>query len=208
VPIHCPRVHVTTVFNTYSNTVSHLSFRARCAEQHKPASTPHIFRDTALRRRHITSYSSLPHRTTATTLPHPPTMTSYAYLEELRMRTHGPRYVMCNAMRVHRRFIWVIFASISLLSARHLLVEQNIHFPLQLYFNQLGVAGLIALWPCFRWQDTQKLFHGWSRPWRPMTRGTILIIASMCISSLSTICTLQAILHFHNLPTLIMMTVR
>ncbi|KAF2448048.1 hypothetical protein P171DRAFT_237000 [Karstenula rhodostoma CBS 690.94] len=124
--------------------------------------------------------------------------------EPLTGPTCGPRYVICNAVRVHRRFIWVICAGISLLSARHLLVEQNIHYPLQLYFNHIVIVGFIAL-RSSKWQGTQRLFRERSQPWWPMTRGSILLTASLCFASLSTICTLQAILHVQNPPTLVMM---
>ena len=136
-------------------------------------------------------------------------MIPHAYLQKLGMPTIcGPRYVTCNAVCVHRRFIWVVCASISLLSARYLLVEQNIHYPLQLYCNQLAITGFIALRPCLGWRYIQKVFRGKSQPWRSITRGTVLITASVCFTSLSTICILEATLHFHNLPTLVMMTVR
>jgi peptidoglycan/LPS O-acetylase OafA/YrhL len=136
-------------------------------------------------------------------------MASFACLKEPHTETAcDPRHALCNIVHNHRRLIWVICASISLLSARHLLVEQNIHYPLQLYFNQLIVAGLITLWPYRRWQDTRELFRKRSQSRRPITWGTVLLAVSMCFMSLSIICTLQAILHFQNLPTLVMMTVR
>lgn len=114
----------------------------------------------------------------------------------------GPHYVLFNTIRVHRRFLWIICASISLLSARHLLVEQNIHYPLQLYFNYIAITGLHWIW------QTQRLVGEKPQPWRPLTRETALLTASMCLASLSTLCTLQAILHVQNLPTLVMMVVR
>lgn len=136
-------------------------------------------------------------------------MIPYAYLREFRMQTLcGPRSVTCSAIRVHKPFIWVICASISLLSARHLLVEQNIHYPLQLYFNQLAVTAIMALRPRLGWRYVQKLFRGESQLCRSMTRGTALLVASVCSTSLSTICILQATLHFYNLPTLVMISVR
>ena len=136
-------------------------------------------------------------------------MIPYEDLVALPMRTIlCPRYIACDTVFARKRFIWVICASISMLSARHILVEENIHYPLQLYFNQLAVIGLMALRSCFGWRDIQKSFRGSSQSWRFMTRGTVLITASMCFMSLSTICTLQAILHFHNLPTLVMMILR
>lgn len=167
-----------------------------------------ITEDTALRSRHIAVYPSIPPRVPATKLPSS-TMTSVTYLGEPHTETTcGPRHAIFNTVRGRQHLIWIICASISLLSARHLLVEQNIHYPLQLYFNQLVVAGLITLWPYRRWQDTWELFREGSQSRRPITWGTILLAASMSFMSLSIICTLQAILHFQNLPTFFMMTVR
>lgn len=41
-----------------------------------------------------------------------------------------------------------------------------------------------------------------------MTKGTALVTASVCFMYVSTICFLQAVLHFYNLPVLVMITVR
>ncbi|KAF1924465.1 uncharacterized protein M421DRAFT_72346 [Didymella exigua CBS 183.55] len=107
---------------------------------------------------------------------------------------------------VHRRLVWLVCTSISLLSARHLLVEQNLHYPLQLYFGQLVITAFVALQPCWTWPETQEPFRERPESRSSATWGTILFLTSMCLTALSTICALQAILHFQNLPTLIMMT--
>lgn len=136
-------------------------------------------------------------------------MATSPYVEiSLAEPTRGFRYLVRDAMRVYKRFIWVICASISLISARHLLVEQNIHYPLQLYFGHIAVAGFIASRPFWTWEDTPKLLRARPQPSRFINRGTVLVTASMCFASLSTICTLQAVLHVQNLPTLVMMIVR
>lgn len=123
------------------------------------------------------------------------------------------KHVMCASqlsasIRVYRSFAWIFSASISLLSARHLLVEQNLHYPLQLYFNQLAVTAIISLLPCLEWQRILRLFREDSGFKHCTTKGTALLVASMCCTCLSTICFLQAALHFYNLPTLAMSTVR
>jgi hypothetical protein len=112
------------------------------------------------------------------------------------------------AFPIHGRVAWLACASIALLSARHLLVEQNLHYPLQLYFAQLAVSALVALRPCWTRQDVQEPFRERPEPRGSATRGMVLLVTSMCLMSVSTICALQAILHVQNLPTLIMMTVR
>ncbi|KAF2020563.1 hypothetical protein BU24DRAFT_416233 [Aaosphaeria arxii CBS 175.79] len=130
-------------------------------------------------------------------------MTRYEHCMQTLCR---PPFVTCSALQAYKPFVWVFCASISLLSARHLLVEQNIHYPLQLYFNQLAVTAIILFRPRLGWQYVQKLSRGDLQLWNSMTRGTSLLFTSMCFTSLSTICMLQAILHFYNLPTLAMIT--
>ncbi len=120
----------------------------------------------------------------------------------------GSQSVVSSALRVHRPLVWVICATVSLLSARHLLVERNMHYPLQLYFNQLFLTAVFAWRPRQAWRRVQKLRRGESQLWRLMMRGIALLTASVCFTSLSTICILQATLHFYNLPVLAMITVR
>lgn len=131
-------------------------------------------------------------------------MTAPVHLPEIHTESVSvPRRDMFNTARGHGRFIWFICASLSLLSSRHLLVEQNIHYPLQLYFNQLAVAVLLT--SCRHWKlpDDKEIFRE-----RLQFRKTGLVAASLCSMSLSIICAFQAILHLQNLPTLVMMTVR
>jgi hypothetical protein len=136
-------------------------------------------------------------------------MIPHAYIGKTRMQTLcESRFAMSSAIRVYKPLIWVVCASISLLSARHLLVERNMHYPLQLYFNQLFFTAILAWRPRLAWRCVQRLSRGESQLWTSMTKGTALLIASMCFTSLSTICLLQATLHFYNLPILAMITVR
>jgi hypothetical protein len=136
-------------------------------------------------------------------------MTAHAYFEEPHTEPQcNPQHAVRNALRVYKRLAWIISACISLLSARHLLVEQNLHYPLQLYFSQLIVTALIALRPYWIRHDNQGPFRERPKPRGSQARGTVLIATSTCLMWLSTICALQAILHFQNLPTLVMMTVR
>ncbi|KAF2129832.1 hypothetical protein P153DRAFT_315118 [Dothidotthia symphoricarpi CBS 119687] len=100
------------------------------------------------------------------------------------------------------RALWTLFASTSLLSSRHALVEKNIHYPLQLNFNHLVATGLIS-W-LFLQPDNTLDIH--PKPKKPMTRKTALVAFAMSLMSISAICTQQAILHFQNLPTLVMIT--
>ncbi|RMZ71673.1 hypothetical protein GMOD_00006814 [Pyrenophora seminiperda CCB06] len=80
------------------------------------------------------------------------------------------------------------------------------HYPLQLYFNQLVFTAILVWRPRPAWRCVQRLSRGESQLWRSITKGTALLQASMCFTSLSTICILQATLHFYNLPILAMIT--
>lgn len=158
----------------------------------------------------MTSVATLPHHTPRRALPPSSAMVAYTdqHEEFLTAPKPGARYLVANAILHHRRFLWVVCASIALLSARHLLVEQNIHYPLQLYFNHLAVTGLLALRPYWTWKSNQKLFCARPQLSRLVTRGTVLLAASTGVTALSTICTFQAVLHVQNQPTLVMMIVR
>lgn len=132
-----------------------------------------------------------------------------AYVRKARAESMSGRLnATYDAARIQRQLLWAVCACISLLSARHLAVERNIHYPQRLYFNQLAVAGLMALRPCLGWGHIQRPFRRKLRPWRSMTKGTALIATSVCFMYVSTICFLQAVLHFYNLPVLVMITVR
>jgi hypothetical protein len=112
------------------------------------------------------------------------------------------------AFPIHGRLAWLVCASIAVLSARHLLVERNLHYPLQLYFAQLAVSALFALRPFWSRKDAQPSFRERPEARASATRGVVLLVTAMGLGSVATICALQAILHVTNLPTLILMTVR
>lgn len=132
-----------------------------------------------------------------------------AYVRKARAESLSGRLsATYDAARIQRQLLWAVCACISLLSSRHLVVERNIHYPQRLYFNQLAVTGITALRPCLGWGHVQRPFRRTLRPWRSMTKGTALVTASVCSMYVSTICFLQAVLHFYNLPVLVMITVR
>jgi hypothetical protein len=121
--------------------------------------------------------------------------------------TSFPTPASPSAFPIHGRLAWLVCASIAVLSARHLLVERNLHYPLQLYFAQLAVSALFALRPFWSRKDAQASFRERPEARASATRGVVLLLTAMCLGSLSTVCALQAILHVTNLPTLILMTV-
>lgn len=101
------------------------------------------------------------------------------------------------------RCVWAVSAVVSVLSSRYLLVELNVHFPFHLHLLQLATAGLGAA-ALHLWHRSASS----TRPSHPSTEpGWRLLLPLATLMALSTILSLQAILHFLNLPTLLMMTV-
>lgn len=134
------------------------------------------------------------------------TMSSINLKQQFR---HIPRELIDNLYirwQCQSRLLWTTSALTSLLSARHLLVKSNYHFPLFLFPAQLIVATTVTLLQC-PWR--RKAQHAEdSLPWSNyMRRESLMVIGAMCFTSLSMVCMLQAILHSKNLPTLVMLTV-
>jgi hypothetical protein len=102
--------------------------------------------------------------------------------------------------------LWVVFASTSLLSARHILVESNFHYPVLVYLAQLFMTTIVVTIQ-IPWRDKARR-HSSGRPSpRRIRRGTLLALGAVSFTALSMLCMLQAILHFTNLPTLVMLVV-
>lgn len=123
--------------------------------------------------------------------------------------SHLPRELIDNLYtewQYQSRLLWTASALTSLLSARHLLVESNYHFPLFLFPAQLIVATTVILLQ-YPWR--RKAQHTEDPlPWRSyMRRKPLMVMGAMFFTSLSMVCMLQAILHSKNLPTLVMLTV-
>ena len=119
------------------------------------------------------------------------------------------RHKIGSALQDHRWPIWLICSAVSLLSTRHLLIEQYLHYPLQLYINQLIATAAISLclhsWPRSRKDQGAGEQERWVKTSR---RGRSLVISVQYFAmAQSLICTMQAVLHFTNLPALVMLTV-
>ncbi|KAF1843628.1 uncharacterized protein K460DRAFT_316190 [Cucurbitaria berberidis CBS 394.84] len=133
-------------------------------------------------------------------------MTSHSKLEKPNsVSPHDFRRSIRNTIQNPHRLLWLGCATVSLLSARHLLVEQNVHSPLQLYIYQLAAAAtfIFCLHPWRRKvQETSE-----QEQWKKATvQGTLMVAGAHCLLAISMSCTMQAILHFRNFPVLIFMT--
>ena len=118
----------------------------------------------------------------------------------------GLLQIIHDTIQGHQQPIWLLFAAVSLLSARHLLIEKNVHYPVQLYLHQIVATAIIALVLHLRQRRTHvaKNHESWAMP----SAGETLPVASAhSFAAMSIFCTLQATLHFTNLPTLVMLTV-
>ncbi|KAF1946397.1 hypothetical protein EJ02DRAFT_462439 [Clathrospora elynae] len=130
-------------------------------------------------------------------------MTAHLRLEDAGEKNSHDRQTTHDAFEKHRRLVWLMCATTSLLSARHILVEQNLHYPLQTYFNQIAATAFFAvcLYPWQRKVQVVRQEHRWKRS----LQGTLIVAAAHCFGSLSMFLILQAILHTANLALLAMM---
>lgn len=135
-------------------------------------------------------------------------MTARGRLERIDEDQESPfqRRTVCDRLQDYRQLGWLACATTSLLTTRHLLIERNLHYPLQLYITQIAATALVAF-----------LFH----PWRPSAQhaseqdqrrkrpvqGGLLLAASNLLQAVSAFCIVQAVLHTSNLPLLCMITV-
>lgn len=106
----------------------------------------------------------------------------------------------------HPRFIWTLCVIASLLSSRYLLVESNFHYPTLLYLAQLLVATAILVFHAPRWEVQHDGKQNRQRM-GAIHAPTLLIFGSMCFTATSMLCVWQAVLHFTNLPVLVMLIV-
>ncbi|KAF2641348.1 hypothetical protein P280DRAFT_468980 [Massarina eburnea CBS 473.64] len=108
-----------------------------------------------------------------------------------------------DTVQAFRLPVWAVAATISILSSRYLLIELNVHYPLHLHLLQLAVTGAITAADYLQ-QDpsysTPSLRRTSWRKWLPFA-----VIAA--VMATATVCSIQAILHSQNLPTLIMLAV-
>jgi hypothetical protein len=102
--------------------------------------------------------------------------------------------------------VWIVCAITSLLTTRNLLIEKNLHYPLQLYISQIAATAIIAL--ClYSWRRKIQGSDGQGRQKTRSILGTAMVVALHCLESLSMWCVMQAVMHTANLPLLPMMVV-
>jgi hypothetical protein len=106
----------------------------------------------------------------------------------------------------YRQLAWLLCATTSLLTTRHLLIEENFHYPLQLYISQISATAIVTL-GLHPWRRKTREISGQERHSNRSWRQTVILAAAHCLEALSAYCTLQAVLHTANLPLLCMLIV-
>ncbi|KAJ5031213.1 hypothetical protein PSV08DRAFT_400022 [Bipolaris maydis] len=124
-----------------------------------------------------------------------------------RQHTHENYLSQCptlyDRLQDHRHLVWLPCAATSLLTTRHLLVEANLHYPLQLYICQI-VATAILVFISHLWRkNDQKRNSEQEQPTRPI-QASLLVVASHALQAVAALCITQAVLHTSNLPLLCM----
>ncbi|KAK7180661.1 hypothetical protein PSPO01_13259 [Paraphaeosphaeria sporulosa] len=100
-----------------------------------------------------------------------------------------------------RRYLWVAAASVSVSSSRYLLVELNVNFPLYLsLFQFAALAASVAI----SYSITSDVA---SLPLRNVTvAGWTKLALALVSTAAGILLGLQSLLHFQNVPTLMMLT--
>jgi hypothetical protein len=106
----------------------------------------------------------------------------------------------------HGQLAWLLCATTSLLTTRHLLIERNIHYPLQLYISQISATALINL-GLHTWRRKSRETSAQGQQSNKSWRQTPILAAIHSLEALSAYCTLQVVLHTANLPLLCMLIV-
>jgi hypothetical protein len=119
---------------------------------------------------------------------------------------HGLSQTILNKLEEHRRLVWIVCATTALLTTRNLLIERNLHYPLQLYISQISATAITAL--ClYSWRRKIPEGDGHGRRKTRSILGTAIVVALHCLESLSMWCVMQAVMHTANLPLLPMIVV-
>lgn len=115
-----------------------------------------------------------------------------------------------TTMQMYSRCLWIVSVSISLLSARYLLVELNFHYPLLLFCAQLGMTTCFAAAnSLLRWsrQHNNQSTVNTTPSRKRSIRGILLSSTAVCFDAFSMVGLSQAALHYYNLSTLVMLFV-
>jgi hypothetical protein len=135
-------------------------------------------------------------------------MTVRARLERIDEDHESPfqRRTVCERLQDYRQLAWLACATTSLLTTRHLLIERNLHYPLQLYITQIAATAVVAF-VLYPWRSNiQETSEHAQRRTQPL-QGALLLAASNLLQAVSAFCITQAVLHTSNLPLLCMITV-
>jgi hypothetical protein len=125
-----------------------------------------------------------------------------------RIHQHEPLQSRTVSDRIqdHRQLAWLLCATTSLLTTRHLLVEGNLHYPLQLYSCQIVATAIFAFLSRL-WRRTGQERSDQEQPRKQPIQASLSVAASQCLQAVAALCITQAVLHTSNLPLLCMMAV-
>lgn len=135
-------------------------------------------------------------------------MTAHHRLEPIdeNQTLEFPHRTVYDRLQDHRQLAWLACATTSLLTTRHLLIERNLHYPLQLYASQIAATAILAF-ITHPWRRSDQEVGG-QEQWRKRPiQGTLLVAVSQCLQAVSALCITQAVLHTSNLPLLCMIVV-
>ncbi|KAG9192138.1 hypothetical protein G6011_10872 [Alternaria panax] len=112
---------------------------------------------------------------------------------------------VCERLQDYRQLVWFACATTSLLTTRHLLVERNLHYPLELFISQIAATAVVAIFSHPWSSNVQEVSEQEQHRKRPV-QGALLMAASNGLQAVSAFCIVQAVLHTSNLPLLCMIT--
>lgn len=113
---------------------------------------------------------------------------------------------VCERLQDYRQLVWLACAATSLLTTRHLLIENNLHYPLELFICQIAATAIVASF-LHPWRSNVQEASGQEQRRKRTVQGAFLMVASTGLQAVSAFCTVQAVLHTSNLPLLCMITV-
>ncbi|KAF2707339.1 hypothetical protein K504DRAFT_384257 [Pleomassaria siparia CBS 279.74] len=104
------------------------------------------------------------------------------------------------------RYVWTVCAAVSLWTSRYILVDSNLNYPLYLHVVQLGVTTVVALLQSLLLSGGSSDEEGQKRPSRSRVLEWLYLILVTSLMSGAMALNMQAVLHFSNLTTLVMMS--
>lgn len=119
-----------------------------------------------------------------------------------QVKSANPQSTIESLLQRYGYCIWPACSIVSVISARCLLIEQGFHYPVHLYIYQIVVTAAFSLF--LHTSRRNFIFPNEKKLWS--MRSAQLMAATYLLLAMAMFCALQAILHFTNLPILIMLT--